>query len=114
MPRSRSWQRPFKSFDKFAEGDADYLANLAKFQQVESPLSRFIPTDERLRFAQSFRQLALLQPGTEAKLTKKGAKRIVFTAVDVLAHTSHSRKDDNRCKNCILTRHVQADMLIEE
>lgn len=86
MPGWRSSQRPFKSSYEFRQRDAYRQTDLAKFQQVEPPLARFIPTDEGLGLAQPFRQFALLQSGPQTELPKQREQILLLRAVDALSH----------------------------
>jgi len=52
-----------ESFDEFVQWNTHGVTDLADFQQVQSPFTRFVLADERLRLAELYGQVALAQTG---------------------------------------------------
>jgi len=60
----RSWEsseRFFKTPNEFRERDADSLADLAQFEDIQTALSGLVFTDERLRLFQALSHVRLSQ-----------------------------------------------------
>jgi hypothetical protein len=61
MSSWESSQRLFKTPNELREGDADDLADLAQFKDIQTALSGLILANERLRLAQSLGHVRLSQ-----------------------------------------------------
>jgi len=68
----RGLQRGLESAHKILEFNANRVADILEFEQIQSPRTRLVLTDERLGVTQSGRNISLMKPLLLAKRSQQG------------------------------------------
>jgi hypothetical protein len=77
MSSWESSQRLFEAPNELREWDADDLANLAQFEDIQAALSGLVLADERLRLTQSLGHVCLSQAPFRPDLSQKNLQLLL-------------------------------------
>ena len=75
-----------ETVEQFEQSYPGRVANLAEFDQIQSPFARFVLRNERLRLAQSDCEIFLTKPRAEPELPEHSLQRFLFLGEDALLH----------------------------